>query len=108
MEYNSKPQSVADALEEAAKVFRERSALYKDNYKQFGHFTQPLLKSVELKTADDFTRMGLVVQVLNKVSRYLQQFQEGGHSDSLTDLAVYAMMLKEVDAEVAAKSKSKR
>jgi len=106
MEYNSQPQSVDAALEEAAAVFRQRNALYKDNYKQFGTWVQPLLKSVELKTADDFTRMGLLVQVLNKVSRYMQQFNEGGHSDSLTDLAAYAMMLKQVDAEAAARKQS--
>jgi hypothetical protein len=51
----------------------------------------------QLKTADDANRLHLVIMILSKLSRYCWQFDQGGHVDSLDDMAVYAQMLQEVD-----------
>jgi hypothetical protein len=41
--------------------------------------------------------MGLLVQIMSKLSRYCANFNQGGHEDSLDDLAVYSVLLQEVD-----------
>jgi hypothetical protein len=62
-------------------------------------FPDPLL----LTTEQDWNRLGVFVQVLSKVSRYAENFNRGGHDDSLLDMAVYAAMLRELDAATTTK-----
>lgn len=100
-------KTVPERLADLGALYRERNALYGDNYKQFGHVMARLFPGgVQLKTADDFNRFALFMHVQHKISRYAQQFAGGGHPDSLDDAAVYAQMLQEIDAsrtnEVAA------
>jgi len=90
-----------EALRESAKTFEERNAIYGDNYKLHGEVMRALFpRGVTLTSASDFNRYGLVVQIVAKVSRYAQQFTNGGHDDSLLDLSTYAAMLREVDSEM--------
>jgi hypothetical protein len=90
--------TVPELLVAAADLYRERNTLYKDDYKKIGAIWQQLLpEGANLKTQADFNRFSLMLMILAKVSRYARNFNEGGHGDSLNDLAVYAMMLKEVD-----------
>lgn len=85
-------------LRAAAAIYEERNALYGDNYMQFGKIMVLLFPNgIELKTVDDWNRMGVYVQKMAKVTRYAQQYRKGGHADSLDDEAVYAMMLQEMD-----------
>jgi len=93
-------QYVPDQLRTKAELYAIRNTLYKDNYKRFGAAMVEMLGAIELKTPADYNRMGLLVQIVNKVSRYAQMFKEGGHDDSLDDLSVYAMMLKEIDNDI--------
>ena len=91
---------VPQALRSAAAIYEQRNAIYGDNYKLFGLWVSVLFQSgIELRTSEDFNRFGVLVQVLSKLSRYCANFDSGGHDDSLDDLAVYAMMLKELDCE---------
>lgn len=91
---------VPDELLKKAEIYKERNKIYGDNYKRFGPIMQLLFPNgIELKTKDDLNRFGILVQVVAKVTRYCQNFEDGGHDDSLDDAAVYAMMLKELDAE---------
>jgi len=99
---------VPEELLKKAEIYKQRNKIYGDNYKRFG----PILKllfpdGIELKTNDDFNRFGILVQVLAKVTRYCQNFEKGGHDDSLDDLAVYSMMLKELDSEFKRKQMKK-
>ena len=88
-------------LRDAAGIYEQRNAIYKDNYKRFGAiFMQLMPGGVTLKDEDDFNRFSLFVQVVAKMTRYGQNFDFGGHADSLDDMAVYGMMLQEIDAEV--------
>lgn len=95
---NKGRERAPDLLAAAAETFRERNALYGDNYLLFGEvmaafFPQglPPLRSIE-----DFNRLGIFVQCAHKLSRYAAQFGNGGHQDSAHDLVVYAAMLEEV------------
>jgi hypothetical protein len=94
-----KPEPLKN-LEEAAKTFRERGASYGPSYIQYGEVMDVLFPDgVELKTKDDFNRMGLLNMVVSKLIRYSNQWKEP-HKDSIHDLGVYAFMLEAVDDSI--------
>lgn len=96
-------KTVPEMLREAAGIYEERNKLYGDNYKRFGAIMQLLFpNNAELAWHDEFNRFGIFVQMVSKLTRYAENFDRGGHRDSLDDLAVYAMMLRELDEEAAA------
>lgn len=94
-------KSVPEMLQAAATLYEDRNALYGNNYKTFGKAMTALfpngLKYSLLKEAD-WNRLGVLVQIVGKLTRYCANFNSGGHEDSLEDLAVYAMMLRELDS----------
>ena len=93
-------KTVPEMLRECAETYEQRNALYKDNYKKFGAVMQALFAGgFEIKTDADFNRLGMVVQIVGKLTRYTVNFNNGGHDDSLLDLSVYAQMLRELDNE---------
>lgn len=94
-------------LIDLAKVFRAKNKIYKDNYKRsFGRILQTLFPhGLLLETEHEFTRFAMLLQIVHKLTRYSPNFKDGGHGDSMTDLPVYAAMLKELDNE---KSKDNR
>ena len=90
--------TVPDMLRQAAQTYEERNKIYGDNYKRFGPIMALLFpKGIELITEDDHNRFGVFVQCVSKLTRYAEQFEVGGHDDSLLDLSVYANMLRELD-----------
>jgi hypothetical protein len=92
---------VPEELRAKASIYEERNKLYGDSYKIFGSIMELIgLDNFNLRSADDHNRFGVYVQLLGKVIRYGKQFDNGGHADSLDDMAVYAMMLKELDHEI--------
>lgn len=92
-------KTVPEMLREAAATYEERNKLYRDNYLHFGIVMRGFFhRSVTLETVEDFNRMGVLVQVVSKISRYCENFEKGGHDDSLLDMAVYSQMLRELDA----------
>ena len=80
-------------------LLADRHALYGDNYHRFGPIMKLLIGNQKINpaSADDMARLGIFVQIVGKITRYGEQFDRGGHDDSLDDMAVYAMMLKELD-----------
>lgn len=90
--------TVPDMLRVAAKIYEDRNKMYGDNYKRFGPALSGLMNGAALTTPDDFNRFGILVQIFSKISRYCNMFEKGGHDDTLDDIAVYAMMLKEIDS----------
>lgn len=92
---------VTQRLRHAADIFEQRAAIYGDNYKHFGKAMKGLFpRGLEINSEDDWNRLGILVQVMAKMTRYGQQFHSGGHEDSLDDASVYAMMLQELDADI--------
>lgn len=95
---------VVRELREKADLYLERNKLYGDNYKRFGKILSLLLEGQTLDAADtvQMNRLGVFIQVAGKLVRYGENFVSGGHDDSLDDLAVYAMMMKELDHDAKA------
>lgn len=86
-----------DNLQRGAETFRERNALYGDNYLRFGEVMQRLFPDgVVLNSPEAFNRYGALTQCVAKLSRYCAQFDEDGHEDSAHDLMVYAAILQEL------------
>lgn len=84
-------------LEEAAATFRERNAMYGNNYQRFGTIMALMFPSgVRLETAADFNRFGQLFMCMCKLTRYAENMDRGGHQDSARDLIVYAAMLEEM------------
>lgn len=91
---------VPEMLRESAQTFEERNKVYGDNYRKFGRVMTAIFpEGIELRTAEDHNRFGVFVQMVGKVTRYAENFNRGGHSDSLLDLAVYSQMLRELDED---------
>ncbi len=95
-----------EILDEAAKTFRERNALYGNNYKRFGEVMVALFGTDALlfgpapeDLAEYWARMGVFVQIVSKMTRYAENFATGGHVDSAHDIVVYAAMLEEMTRE---------
>lgn len=92
-------------LEELGGLYRQRNKLYGDNYKRFGAVMVAMFPNgYAMNTVDDFNRFGIFVQMVAKMTRYAENFDRGGHLDSLNDLAVYSMMLQELDQDATFKS----
>lgn len=88
-----------DKLEAGAATFRERNAVYGDNYLSFGAVMVGLFPDglkVEAGDLESFQRLGILVQCVGKLGRYSNTLPRGGHQDSAHDLMVYAAMLEEV------------
>lgn len=89
---------VPEQLDRLSDLYRSRNSEYGNNYMQFGPAIKAMFPNgVMITTEHDFNRIGVLVQAYAKFTRYVANFSRGGHSDSLDDLAVYAMMLKEID-----------
>lgn len=90
---------VLDILKDAEDLYRERNAVYRDNYKQMGALMLALFGTdgiPAIKTEADANRLNIIIDCLGKLQRYAFQFQLGGHPDSARDLIVYAAMLREL------------
>ena len=92
-------RTVPENLRLAADVFEQRNKVYGSLYKRHGDVMIALFpKGIVLETADDFNRFGIFNMIVSKIGRYANNIADG-HSDSLTDLSVYANMLLEIDEE---------
>lgn len=95
---NGQPFVVTELLKKG-KLYGERYAIYGDNYHRFGPILSLLMdtQTINCKDTHEMARLGVLVQIVGKITRYCENFNRGGHDDSLDDIAVYAMMLKELD-----------
>jgi len=93
-------KSVPDMLRECAKTFEERAAVYGENYKEHGELLVALFDGQErfnFQDPKDWNRMVLSIHIVAKLKRYTNNWDKGGHEDSLLDLSVYSQMLRDVD-----------
>lgn len=99
LEVDHKDPFVTELLTRMAKLYAERNAVYKDNYKKVGEVMVALFpEGKTLKTAEDFNKWHLFELAIVKLTRYVNQY-EGGHLDSLEDLIVYMAMVAGRDAD---------
>lgn len=94
----TKPELTAPCtkiLMEAAETHNERYKVYGNNFLHMGTVLMGMFpEGLALKTADDFNRFNLFIQVVGKMSRYAQNLDKGGHIDSAHDACVYSAMLQ--------------
>jgi hypothetical protein len=92
-----------DFLAEGAETYRERAAAYGDNWRRVGPVMAALRpQGFDLKTEEDHNRFHILMLAIVKVTRYVENWDKGGHEDSTLDLSVYAAMLHAIDAEINA------
>lgn len=97
-------QILTDAVETA----RQRRATYKaarredgKGHWKHGHVMKALFPNgIPLNTPDDFTRLTTFNMMVAKLVRYADNWEEGGHQDSVHDLGVYSFLLEEIDEEI--------
>ena len=86
-----------DLLAAGAETFRGRNRLYGDSYLHFGAVLNAFFPDgYGAASPEAFTRIGVFVMCVSKLTRYAANIEEGGHRDSAHDLMVYAAMLEEV------------
>jgi hypothetical protein len=92
---------VPEALTALAELYRQRHAVYGESYESFGRVFMALFPGgLEIATVDEANRAALLFHVVDKLIRYANNFDRGGHGDSLDDISVYAQMLRDYDAAV--------
>jgi len=92
--------SVPELLEKASDTFTERGDTYGDSVHRFGATMAALFPDgITLHGAQDWDRMGLLVQIVSKLTRYVNDFQTP-HLDSIHDMGVYAFMLEAEDTKL--------
>ncbi len=95
-------------LESGATTYRERNKQYGDSYYKFGKVMAELFPDGFIfagansldpkKAAHDWNRLGILVQIVSKLTRYSNDFSKP-HHDSIHDIMVYAAMLQELDQD---------
>lgn len=91
--------TVPELLQSAAKTFEERDKTYGSAYKRQGKIlTAYFPDGITLKTEDEFCKFALFSMILGKANRWSTAFSnDNQQQDSLHDLAVYAVMLQEIE-----------
>lgn len=91
---------VEDTLRRSIDLYQERNAVYKDNFRTVGRLMTALFPDgVQLTDGADFNRWHIFELIIVKLTRYVRNWREGGHEDSIDDMIVYFGMLKELDRE---------
>lgn len=93
----------ADLLQESVKTFRQRGEIYGNDYERFGRIMKAVFpggfyfNAAAVDIEKTWTRMNYLIMIVNKIARYAENFDKGGHDDSLNDISVYAAMLRHID-----------
>lgn len=91
---------VEDTLRRSIDLYQERNAVYKDNFRTVGRLMTALFpEGVPLTDGADFNRWHIFELIIVKLTRYVRNWHQGGHEDSIDDMIVYFGMLKELDRE---------
>lgn len=93
--------NAADILDAAANTYRERNAVYGDNWRRISGAMAALFPDgLTVKTEDDWARLHFLLLTVVKQSRYANNFAKGGHQDSVRDMTVYGAMLEAYDDNI--------
>lgn len=91
---------VLGILEESADVYKERSAVYKDNFRAVGRVMYALFPDGRpgLQFPEDYDRWHIFELVIVKLTRYAYNY-DTPHEDSLLDMLPYLGILGSLDEE---------
>lgn len=85
--------SPADLLAKMADTYRERNAVYGDNWRTVGQVMISLFPDgIRLETAKSFNEWHLFELIVVKLTRFANS--KLTHADSIHDIAVYAAMIE--------------
>jgi len=88
-----------EILSAAADLFASRGKVYGENYLVFGQVMVSLFPDgLVLSDEKSWDRIGIFVQIMAKLTRYCNNWGEGGHQDSIRDTVVYSAMMESIDA----------
>ena len=88
-------------MQAGAKVYDERNKEYGDAFIIVGKVMNSIFPNgVNLESEEDFRRFHLFEWMIGKIVRYAQNFEKGGHEDSIKDAMVYASMLAFEDSVI--------
>jgi hypothetical protein len=94
---------VQETLAVAGKIYSERNAVYKDNFRVVGKIMSAMFprrsQMPMLQDETDFNRWHIFELFIVKLTRYAANWHKGGHADSIDDMIVYLGILKELDNE---------
>lgn len=91
---------VTKELETAASTFQQKNEEYGDTYQRHGEVMSALFPDgIALSGAHEMNRFGTLNMIVGKLTRYANNFENGGHQDSMHDLEVYAAMQNHLDIE---------
>lgn len=91
---------VPERLADLGQLYGDRNAVYGDDFRRYGRVLLALMPDgIRITNEQDANRLGILTQMIAKFGRYCAQFAQGGHPDSLDDLAVYSQILAMVDDE---------
>ena len=89
-----------DYLSQAADMYRYKHSIYGDNYRVIGKLMTLLFPNgLTVKSETDWNRLHLFIMAAVKMTRYANNYEKGGHEDSVMDNIVYMAMLQEIDEE---------
>lgn len=89
--------TVPELLEKMAATYRERNAIYGDNYKNFGYVMDAMFPGgyeITPGDVDAWNRFGIFVMIVAKVTRLAESNLM--HQDSAHDNGTYSAMLEEL------------
>jgi hypothetical protein len=91
-------------LSAASDTFREKRKQYGNNYRVLGKVMSAMFPDgLTIKTETDWNRIHLFLLSMVKKTRYANNYEKGGHEDSVIDDIVYLAMLHEIDDEATCK-----
>jgi hypothetical protein len=101
--------NAADILASNAQLYRERNSVYGDNYLIVGKVMSSLFPNgITLVTEDDHNRFHIMMLSVVKLTRYANNWNNGGHTDTSVDASVYWAMQAAIDLNIADKAEAQR
>lgn len=107
-EIKDKILSVPQRLSNLGQLYEYKRKQYGDSYLVIGNVLTALFPAgLVLNSTVHFTRFLIMLEMVQKVTRYSTQIHGDGHPDSLNDISVYSQMLAEYDEMMFHSSKGK-
>ncbi len=92
-------KEVPELMEEAIEIYKNKNQDYGDSYKIIGHVMERIFpKGITLNNASEFNRIGALILILTKITRYANLFSKekinfDSKSDTTLDMGVYSFIL---------------
>ncbi len=91
-------ETAADFLAQGAATFRERNAVYQDNWIIYGAVMAALFPDgIELRTPEENAKFSIMSQMVSKITRFSSSGMT--HRDSVHDLSVYCAIMESIIAK---------